>query len=364
MSTVKEYPIHHLINMALRWKKQIILIQIAFVCLGFILAFVVDRQYKSTAALLPPRESGMLGLSSLSTVMKSLPSGIGKLAGGGQQDSYDYVAILRSRTVIEQVIDRFDLKRVYAISDSSVEKTIKEFRANYEVEWADGDVFEVRVWDEDAKRASDITNFLVDILNQRSIELQTQEAKNNRQFIENRVRQNQLELKKAEDALKAYQIESGTIVSTQPAVAGFSAIAEMYGMKALKEIEIGVLEKTVGQDNQELKQRQIELMAINDKIKDIPDIGITSLRLYREVAIQQKILEFLIPLYEEAKVNEAKNVPVAYILDKGVPGERPDRPKRLLILAISTFLGLVASFLFIAVKEVRMIPYVHNSANL
>ncbi len=76
-----------------------------------------------------------------------------------------------------------------------------------------------------------------------------------------------------------------------------------------------------------------------------------SLRLYREMAIQQKIMEFIIPLYEQAKFDEHKDVPVAYVLDKAVPGERPDRPKRLFVAGAAAFLGFILSLIMIMVNE-------------
>lgn len=350
MDDIREFQLKEILQIFLRWKKQILIIVLSSLIIGTALAFIIERQYKSVAVLLPPKEQSMLGLSSISNMMKSIPSGLGKFTGA-KDDSYDYVAILRSRTVMEEVINKFDLKRVYSISDSSMEKTIKEFKANSEVEWADGDIFEIRIWDFDAMRAAEITNYLVEILNRRSYELHSQEAHNNRIFIENRVKQNQIDLKKAEEELQRYQEKTGTIVVTQSSTQGVSSIAELYGMKARKELEIGVLQKTVGKDNAELKQKQIELQTLNEKTKNIPELGINSLRLYRELAIQQKILEFIIPLYEEARVNEHKDIPVAYVLDKGIPGERPDRPKRLFILGISLFIGILLSLLLVVFKE-------------
>lgn len=350
MNEMKVYDIGDIFRILLRWKYHIAVIIGISIVAGLVLAFSVTRYYKSTAALLPPKEQGMLGLSGLSSVMKSLPSGLGKFAGGGE-DNYDYIAILRSRTVIEDVVNRFNLLDVYEIEDRSMEKAIKAFKANSEVEWADGDVFEIRVWDVDPNRAAEITNYLVDVLNKRSYELHSQEAHNNRVFIETRVLQNKQDLRRAEEDLKKYQEETGTVIVVESSTQGFSSVAEMYGMKAIKEIELEVLRKTVGKDNPEYRQKYIELAAIEEKIQKLPQLGLTSFRLYREVAIQQKIMEFIIPLYEEAKINEHKDIPVAYVLDKGVPGERPDRPKRLFVAGISLFIGLLISAAYIIARE-------------
>ena len=345
-----EYRFSDVIKIILKWKKQIGIIILIFALSGLIISLVIKRYYKSVASVLPPKQSTSLGLSGLNSVLKSLPIGITKLTGT-KEDPHDYIAILQSRSVIEDVIKKFELIKVYDSPDNSMEKTIKEFKSNCEIEWSEEYTLEIRVWDVDAKRAADIANYLVEILNKRSYELNTQEVHNNRVFIEERVIQNKIDLKNAEEELRSYQEKIGTIIVAQPSSDAVSSIAELFGIKALKEIELGVLKKTVSSQNPLYKQKLIELETIEQKLKNYPQMGITSFRLYREVAIQQKILEFIIPLYEEAKVNEHKDIPVAYVLDNAVPGERPDRPKRIFIVGISMFLGLIFSFVFISFKE-------------
>ena len=80
-------------------------------------------------------------------------------------------------------------------------------------------------------------------------------------------------------------------------------------MKAKKEIEVGILRRTVSADDVRLKQAELELRELERKLSTFPGVGIESLRLYRDLAIQQKIIEFLVPLYEQAKVDEQKDVP-------------------------------------------------------
>jgi uncharacterized protein involved in exopolysaccharide biosynthesis len=74
-------------------------------------------------------------------------------------------------------------------------------------------------------------------------------------------------------------------------------------------------------------------------------------RLYRNLLIQQKILEFLVPLYEQARIDEQKDVPVVLVLDKAVPAERKDRPKRSLIVAIASVIALLVSVFSYVVRK-------------
>ncbi len=63
--------------------------------------------------------------------------------------------------------------------------------------------------------------------------------------------------------------------------------------------------------------------------------------------IQQKILEFLVPIYEQAKIDEQKDVPVLLILDKAIPAEKKSKPKRVLIIVFSSFFALTFSILLV-----------------
>ena len=80
--------------------------------------------------------------------------------------------------------------------------------------------------------------------------------------------------------------------------------------------------------------------------RQIPDLGVAYVRRYREVQIQSKILEFLTPLYEQAKVEEKKESPSVIVLDRAGPAERKSSPKRSLIMLAGTLLGLIGAFVF------------------
>jgi len=318
--------------------------------IGLALAFTVTRYYQAITRVLPPKESAMLsGLGGISSLMKSLPAGLNKI--GGVDDAFNYMAILKSQTVMASVVEKFSLKSVYEIPDSSLEKAIKELRTNVEVDWTEENALEIRVWDKDRVRAAAIADYLVELLNERSIQLQTQEASNNRKFIEQRVIQNREDLRKAEEELKAYQETHGSLIISDVNSASLSPIAELYATRAVKEMELDVIAKTMGETNAQYRQKKVEFEVLNSRLQKFPEIGVRSVRLFREIAIQQKIMEMLVPLYEQAKVSEHKDVPVAYLLDKALASERPDRPKRASIVGIATILGFLLSLVFITLRE-------------
>ena len=129
------------------------------------------------------------------------------------------------------------------------------------------------------------------------------------------------------------------------------AYASLYAMKAKKEIEAAVLQRNTTPDNENLRQLQMEISILSAKLATIPGMGLHSLRLYRDVVIQQKLLEFLVPLFEQARIDEQKNIPVLLVLDKAIPAERKSKPQRSLIVFLAAFFACTGSILLIFVMH-------------
>jgi len=320
-----------------RWKNFIIVNVLLVSLIAAVISLFLPKWYRATASVLPPKQQDLFrNLGAASSVLKSL-TGFGSF--GQQQSSYNYFAILKSRTANEAVVKRFGLMEVYGRSDSSMEKTLKELSGNVSFEEQPDDYINIEVLDKDPVRAAEMANYYVEMLNQLSISLATQEARNNRDFIGKRLEEAWMELQQAEEALREYQEESGVMVTPEES-ASLAGIATLYGMKAKKEVELAILKRTTSEDNAVLKQTQLEVDELNRKISTFPEVGLKSLRLYRTVAIQQQIIEFLTPVHEQARIDEQKDIPVVLVLDKAVPPERKAKPQRMLIVLAVFFLSL------------------------
>jgi uncharacterized protein involved in exopolysaccharide biosynthesis len=88
--------------------------------LGLLVAFLIPARYTSTIRLMPPdNQSGSsLAMAAASMAASRGAGGLGEIAGdllGLKNTSDVFVGILSSRTVQNQVIKQFDLKRVYGL---------------------------------------------------------------------------------------------------------------------------------------------------------------------------------------------------------------------------------------------------------
>ena len=86
-------------------------------------------------------------------------------------------------------------------------------------------------------------------------------------------------------------------------------------------------------------------------LTNIPNLGVEYARLYRDMVLQEKLLEFLLPEYEQAKIKEAKNTPTVQVLDEAVRPIKKSSPKRLLLVISAGLLSFVCCFFYIVGLE-------------
>ncbi|MBL0176437.1 MAG: hypothetical protein IPP94_14430 [Ignavibacteria bacterium] len=346
------------IEILVHWRRFLLINALIVTVLVSIVLILMPNTYKSTASVIPPKQEAGLG-GALSQITKDLiPSALmGKL--GASQGTYNYLAILESRRTMEAVVKKFDLTTVYGISSGSMEKTIKALNGNvlFDIE-KNGNIV-LSVVDESPQRAADMANFFVAMLNEVNTELGSQEARSNREFLEKRFAQARSDMRAAEDTLTRFQERYGIYALPEQLRAAIQEVAQLRAQASISEVELGILERSLGRDNPQTRLKESEIRELHTKLrqmksgnaesytkddlsffvpfKDVPELGLQYLRLYRDFEIQTKMLQFIIPLYEQARVDEQKNIPAVLVLDRGIPPERKDGPKRMTI-------GLAALF--------------------
>jgi tyrosine-protein kinase Etk/Wzc len=335
-----------------------------FVVLGtlgaIVLALLLPKWYKSTASVFPAEKADLLGgLDGIASVAKAFAPSKALSALGTNSETDRYMAILKSGTVMGAVIQKFDLVHVYDITNYPGERTARELMSNVDFTVENEGNLTVAVYDRDPQRAADMANFFVEMLNKTNTELMVQNARGNRGFIENRYLKNLEDLRQAEDSLKSFQKRYGVIALPEQLEASIKGAAEIVGQLALKEVQVGVLRRSLSADNPSVQAVQNEVEELRKKLgemnsgkgagandlkvfvpfKMIPDLGAEYVRRLRNVEIQYKILQFITPLYEQAKVEENRQTPSVLVLDRAGPAERKAKPK----VSIYAVIGLVAS---------------------
>ncbi|MFZ1979078.1 MAG: hypothetical protein WAV76_14080 [Bacteroidota bacterium] len=345
-----------------------------------IIALLLPKWYKSIASVFPAEKADLLGgLEGIASLAKSFSPSKALSSLGSNPESDRYLAILKSATVLNAIIQKFDLVHVYDITSYPEEKTVKELLDNVEFKVEDEGNITITVYDREPQRAANMANYFVEMLNKTNTELQVQNARGNRQFIEERYKKNLSDLANAEDSLKLFQKKYGVVALPEQMEASIKAAAEITGQLTLKEVQANVLRRTQSIDNPTLIETQIEIDELRNQISQmnegtkisrdkmkvfvpfnkLPDLGSEYIRWFRDVEIQYKILQFLTPLFEQAKVEENRQTPSVLILDKAAPAERKAKPKvslyALLAFVISTMASLFVIFSCEGIIRVRKV---------
>jgi uncharacterized protein involved in exopolysaccharide biosynthesis len=91
-------------------------------------------------------------------------------------------------------------------------------------------------------------------------------------------------------------------------------------------------------------------------LKDLPDEALEYMRMYRDVETLSKLSAFLLPIYQQALLDEQKQMSVLVPLDQARVPERKDRPRRSLIIIVLTLSVFVLVSAFVLVRE-RLLQY-------
>lgn len=336
-------------------------------------AVFAPKWYKSTASVLPAENNDFLSMTGLSSLAKGFSASRGLAALSGNSTETDrFVAILKSATITNEVIKKFDLRKEYDLENTIYEKVVKEWLSNFELEVQDEGNLSITVYDKNPQKAAEIANYLVQRLNEKNTELLVRNAKANREFVEKRYLQNINDITDLESEMKTFQQKYGVIAVPEQLEATVKSMSEIYANLYKKEIELNIAKQSYGLDHPITKGYEVEVEEVQKKInklnagvdasqKDVnllipfkkaPEIGNAYLKIYRNLEIQYKILEFIQPLYEQAKVEEVRNTPSVLILDDAFPADHKAKPKILFYFLISFVISLSIAFVIVLILEI------------
>lgn len=333
----------------LKWRR-LIAWTVGMTCLIAVgISLLLPKWYRATTTILPPKREGDLGIAAS---LGPLPFGL-DLFGSGRTDELNiYMAILRSRRVLEHVAQMFHLQDEYG--KQTMDEAIKVLEQNVEIEVTKEKTLTLSVVDQDRVRAAAVANFFIEELDRINKMLSTEQARGNRLFIERRLKRNRRNLQQTEEALKVYQEQHQTLGLSEESRSAVLAGAELEARVLSLEVQQDVLKRTLGATHPVLTQINTEIEASKRRLADLPEVGLDLVRLIRDMEIQSRLLKYLMPQYEQAQIQEARDTPTVQVLDRAVPPQRKDSPKRLFIVLGAGGASLLFSlFLTLNLESIR-----------
>jgi len=322
-----------------------------------VVVLLMDNMYKSTANLLP-NETRSIGFD-LFSQEGGLQSIASSVLGGESEENNRFYVLLHSHSTKKKVVEKFNLKEVYDVADADTPLlyAIQMLEERTSFMGREEGNFLIEVWDKDPQRAKEMADYYVELLNDFNTEIATKEAREFRKFIEKRYHQSLHDIDSLRTRMARFQAEHGVFELPEQVKSYFELISQLTRQKYETSITLDLLGRNVRPSNDNYQQAKNRLEVVDQKLGEVygdtlnknlllnfdelPEIGTRYFNLLKEIEIQTEIQKFIVPLYEQAKMQEAKSLPIVTIVDPPhVPVKKsyPSRSKICILAFLSTLL--------------------------
>jgi uncharacterized protein involved in exopolysaccharide biosynthesis len=366
-------------NISLLWERRRTLLRVAIVSLllSAAIAFLIPKQYESSTRIMPPEQQGMGTAMLAALVGKAMPGAMSALAGSmlGMKDTGAlFVKLLESGTIRGQLVDRFDLQRVYR--KRYRQDTVKKLAHRTEItQDRKSGIITIVVTDTNRERARDMTQAYIGALDDLLIKVNTSTARREREFIEQRLVTVQSDLEKAQVALSDYASKNSTLDVKEQTKAMIDASAKLQAELIVARSESDSMSQIYGEGNVRMRaanarvgelERELKRMSgsqgggqgeasepdrLYPSLRELPIIAVRWADLYRQVKIKETVYDLLTEQYELARIEEVKSVPSVRVIDPPNWPEKKSFPPRLIIMLAFTVFVVFGSAMFLIVAE-------------
>lgn len=354
-STRKEDEVHlldYLIVVA-KYSRMIIFLSGAVMVLTYLYLFLKPNQYQATARLLTPRQN--MNISSRMVQNLGVSSVLEIPGGGGLGSAFGsmmglrtpgdlYVGMMEGATVQSQIVERFNLQEHY--QEKLLEDARKKLSTKAKISVGKDALINIIVTDKDPKMAAKIANAFGEELDKLLQRVVSQDAQNNLVFLEKERAQANLNLIKAEEALRAFSEHANVLQIDTQTKGMIEYIARLRAEIDAKEVQIKVLRQQATSSNYDVIRLETEIKGLKEKQREaetrtddkecigdvclptgkVPTVGLDYLRLVREAKFQELLCQQYYKLEELARLDKVRNVPSVQMLDRAsVPQKRSNK---------------------------------------
>lgn len=336
--------------------KLLTLFPLAFGLCALGISFLIKPTFTAETTFLPPQQQ-----QSAATAMLQGLGSLGSLAGaaGGLKNPADqYVSFIKSRTVQDALVKRFDLRKRYEAELH--EDALRGLDGRVRIAAGKDGLIKVEADDTEAVFAAQLANAHVEELRKLLSRLAVTEAQQRRAFYERQLEQAKVKLMEAQIVLQGSGIQEGAL-RAEPRMAA-EAYARLKAEVTSAQVRIQSMRTYLAEQSPEFKLAQSNLAALIEQLSKAERVNQASdndgyIAKYREYKYQEALFEMYAKQFELAKLDEAREGAIVQVVDIAQPPERKSKPKRGMIAILSTlvagFLGLVFVFSLQAWRKMK-----------
>lgn len=321
------------------------------------ISLLLPKIYTSITSILPPQQESSVGIAGLAA--SQMAGGLGSLAGGflGLKSSADlWVGILKSQTVRDAIIKRFDLMKLYEAR--TIEGARNSLDGMVKITKSKEDIISITVEDKDPQRAALLAGAFVEELDKVNKSVVMTSGGRMRAFVEKRLNDQKMELAKLEEEVKGFQEKNGAVKLDDQSKAIIDVFGRVKGQLMAKEAELQTLLSFATPNNPQAELLKSQIDELRESLREmeegkegerissksifipttkIPHLALQYARLIRDAKVQETLYGLLTQQYEMARIQEAKDSPTVQVLDVAKVPEQRSKPKRKRIVFLSVF---------------------------
>jgi tyrosine-protein kinase Etk/Wzc len=319
------------------------------------LALLTPRSWTSGVVVVPSSSQGDSRAQLIAAQLKlPMVGGLAGLGGAGQNQAL-VEAILRSNTLRDSVIGRV-MPRATPAERRRLRKLLKRntaVRSNP----SDRSV-SVQVTMRDPRLAARFAAQFPSVINEIATRLSVQTAMGKRDALERQLVDARNRLTRSEDRLRTYEQATNTPAVEDQARRSVDAAADLQRTIIEQELVVSQLRRTATPDNPRLRAAEAQLSALHGQLerlnagrgggdlllgaRELPDLKLNYLRLYREFTKDEQIYVALTASLASAQLDTNDDVAVVSVLDDAAVPDEPSGPHRKLMVIVGLLFGALA----------------------
>jgi uncharacterized protein involved in exopolysaccharide biosynthesis len=235
----EEISLVDLINVILKRKTLIIAFFIVAVIGSYIFSKISPKVYSAKAVILLPQTQG----TSISTqLLQSLPIG-GLIGGVSGSTSGSYLAILKSRSAAEYVVNKLRLDEVY--KSETKQQAVDKLQKAVKINDTKDNTIEITAEANNPKLAADIANTYINALESINSRFMVSSSQRERVFIERRLADTKKLLEEAESRLKDFEERYKLVSIDDETKALIDNMANIQSQRELSQIELDAVNSQI-----------------------------------------------------------------------------------------------------------------------
>lgn len=319
---------------------------------SFAASFLITPTYIATATYLPPQQQQGLASSILQSIGGggSLPAA----AVGLKDPTEQFISFLRSNSVEDALVKRFDLMARYEVKFKSDARSVLE--KNTHIKSGKDNILTIDFEDADPKFAATLANAYGEELARLLGRLAITEAQQRRLFFGKQLASTKEALILAEKSLAATGV-SVAALNANPSTA-LEGPARLRAQVTAQEVKLASMRSYLTELAPDYRQAQAELSALRRELIRAESVqpstaatGGDYIAKFREFKYQETLFDQFSRQYELARIDESREGALMQTVDIAQVPEHKAKPKKAILAIVAALASGLLLLVFIFAKH-------------